>query len=167
MICRGSGVGVKALRPRSGARMRGLDSDPTSATLRESGECHSLQFIADHSAHKQLSGHEWGMFHLQERANRFRWDHPLEVSSQHANVTYDWPKNQLQIQMVIYPRSQSLQRTTAREVCGSLIHQMKVLLGATPGMEMFRESNGVVDSVHGRTLHANWNVSPSRDLERI
>lgn len=57
MICGGSGVGVKALRPRSGARMRGLDADPTSAKLRESGECHSLQFTADHSAHKQPFGH--------------------------------------------------------------------------------------------------------------
>src|SRR5581483_10189852 len=57
MICRGSGVGVKALRPRSGARMRGLDSDPTSATLRESGECRSLRFIADHSARRQPFGH--------------------------------------------------------------------------------------------------------------
>jgi NADH:flavin oxidoreductase / NADH oxidase family len=31
MICRGSGAGVKALRPRSGARRRGLDSGPPSA----------------------------------------------------------------------------------------------------------------------------------------
>ncbi|SDF44582.1 hypothetical protein SAMN05444167_2434 [Terriglobus roseus] len=57
MICRGSGVGVKALRPRSGARMRGLDADPTSAKLRKFGECHSPQDIADHSAPKQQFGH--------------------------------------------------------------------------------------------------------------
>jgi hypothetical protein len=37
--------------------MRGLDTDPTPAMLRESGECHSLQFIANHSANKQPFGH--------------------------------------------------------------------------------------------------------------
>jgi hypothetical protein len=36
--------------------MRGLDADPTSAMLRESGECHSLRFFADHSDGKQPFG---------------------------------------------------------------------------------------------------------------
>jgi hypothetical protein len=62
MNCRGSGVGVKALGPRSGARMRGLDSDPTSATLWESGECPSLHFtpsqIADKTAIPELRRNE-------------------------------------------------------------------------------------------------------------
>jgi hypothetical protein len=40
MICRGAEAGVKALRPRSGARERGLDSGPASAMLWTSGEYH-------------------------------------------------------------------------------------------------------------------------------
>jgi len=38
-MCRGARAGVKALRPRSGALQRGLDSGPASATLCLSGEC--------------------------------------------------------------------------------------------------------------------------------
>jgi hypothetical protein len=40
MMCRGTRAGVKALRPRSGALQRGLDSGPASAMLCLSGECH-------------------------------------------------------------------------------------------------------------------------------
>ena len=40
MICRGAEAGVKALRPRSGTRERGLDSGPASAMLWTSGEYH-------------------------------------------------------------------------------------------------------------------------------
>ena len=39
-MCRGTRAGVKALRPRSGALQRGLDSGPASAMLFLSGECH-------------------------------------------------------------------------------------------------------------------------------
>ena len=39
-MCRGTRAGVKALRPRSGALQRGLDSGPASAMLCLSGECH-------------------------------------------------------------------------------------------------------------------------------
>jgi hypothetical protein len=38
-MCRGTRAGVKALRPRSGALQRGLDSGPASAMLCLSGEC--------------------------------------------------------------------------------------------------------------------------------
>ena len=41
-MCRGTRAGVKALRPRSGALQRGLDSGPASAMLCLSGECHSI-----------------------------------------------------------------------------------------------------------------------------
>jgi hypothetical protein len=40
MMCPGTRAGVKALRPRSGAIQRGLDSGPASAMLCLSGECH-------------------------------------------------------------------------------------------------------------------------------
>ena len=42
MMCRGTRAGVKALRPRSGALQRGLDSGPASAMLCLSGKCHSM-----------------------------------------------------------------------------------------------------------------------------
>jgi hypothetical protein len=45
-MCRGARAGVKALRPRSGALQRGLDSGPASAMLCLSGECHLLPYPA-------------------------------------------------------------------------------------------------------------------------
>lgn len=98
----------------------------------------SVRYLMD----EPISLFEWGIFRLQARAERFAWDH-LDVKSQYARIEYDWTKNQLQVEMTVYPRSQSLQRTTAREVCGSLIHQMKMHLGVAPGTEELREINGI------------------------
>jgi len=51
-MCRGTRAGVKALRPRSGALQRGLDSGPASAMLCLSGECHLLLYPAEHISAK-------------------------------------------------------------------------------------------------------------------
>jgi integrase len=58
IVCRSSEAGVKALRPRSGARMRGLDAGPASAMLRAFGECLALRFIATYRNTKQAFSHQ-------------------------------------------------------------------------------------------------------------
>jgi hypothetical protein len=85
---------------------------------------------------------EWGIFRLEARAERFAFD-GLDIRKQFARVQYDWSSNQLRVQLTVYPRYQSLQGTTARHVCDSLVRQEKSLLGVTPGFEQMREIDGV------------------------
>jgi hypothetical protein len=61
--------------------MRGLDADPTSAKLRESGECCSLHFIADYSAHKQPFGH----FRKNEQPSE---QSPMKMTSRIGEVIF-------------------------------------------------------------------------------
>ncbi len=91
---------------------------------------------------ESVSMFEWGIFRLEARADRFSWD-GLDIKNQFAHVDYDWAKNQLQVKVVVYPRYQSLQKTPARQVCGSLVKQMKSLFGVAPGFEVVREIDGI------------------------
>jgi hypothetical protein len=91
---------------------------------------------------ESVSLFEWGIFRLEARVDRFTWD-GLDIKNQFAHVGYDWPKNQLRVRLVVYPRYQSLQRTTARRVCGSLVQQMKSLFGAAHGFEFLRDTDGI------------------------
>jgi hypothetical protein len=91
---------------------------------------------------ESVSLFEWGIFRLEARAQRFAFS-DLDIKNQFARVEYDWPKNQLRVKLVVYPHYQSLQKTTARQVCGSLIQQMKSLLGVAPGFEFLRDIDGI------------------------
>jgi hypothetical protein len=123
----------------------------------------SVRYLMD----EPISLFEWGIFRLQARAEHFVWDH-LDVKSQSARVEYDWAKNQLQIEMTVYPHAQSLQRTTVRETCGSLIRQMKVLLGVTPGLEEFRQIYGIGTFFrHQQFEKSNEPKTLDADLEAI
>jgi hypothetical protein len=110
---------------------------------------------------------EWGIFRLEARAERFAWS-GLDIKSQFAHVEYDWPKNQLQIRLTVYPRYQSLQRTTARQVCGSLVQQAKSLLGVTPGFESMRDIAGIGTFFHHQHFDkADAPKTLDADLEAI
>jgi len=64
---------------------------------------------------ESVSLFEWGIFRLQTRAQSFGWD-DLEVRKQFARVDYDWAKNQLRIQVTLYPSYRRLQKRAARLV---------------------------------------------------
>jgi hypothetical protein len=97
---------------------------------------------------EQVSMFEWGIFLLEAQVKRFEWDDGLDIKKQFAHVEYDWPKNQLEIQVVVYPRYQSLQKTTARQVCSSLISQMKFHFGLDPRYPELRDMEGLGTFFH-------------------
>jgi hypothetical protein len=89
---------------------------------------------------------EWGMFRLQNGVEMMQWDglDLIRPRPQIANVEYDWDKNQLMINLTIYPRYRSLQKSTPKKICGEVIHQMKGLFGVlTPDDKLLRDAMGV------------------------
>jgi hypothetical protein len=55
---------------------------------------------------------EWWIFLLEAQVKRFAWA-GLDITKQFARVEYDWPKNELEIQLVVYRHYQGLQKATA------------------------------------------------------
>ncbi|MGA2351354.1 MAG: hypothetical protein ABSF70_13045 [Terracidiphilus sp.] len=103
---------------------------------------------------EQVSMFEWGIFLLQTHVEHFAWNRGLNVRSQFAHVEYDWQKNELGIKLVVYPAYQSLQQATARQACGSLMSQMKTLLGADPKMPEIREMQGIGTFFHHKQFES-------------
>jgi hypothetical protein len=116
---------------------------------------------------ESISLFEWGIFRLQARAELFAWD-DLDIRKQFARVDYDWSKNQLTLRLTVYPRYQSLQKSTAKEVCGSLVRQMKFHLGVAPGAEFMRSLGGIGTFFrHQHFAKANEPDNLDADLETI
>jgi hypothetical protein len=132
--------GSKPLARREGSAMRKVLSIACilCASTVQADPSPSVRYLMGES----VSLFEWGIFRLQTRTERFTWD-GLDIRNQFARVEYDWPKNQLRVRLVVYPRYQSLQKSTARQVCGSLIRQMKGLFGVAPGFEFIRGIDGI------------------------
>lgn len=123
----------------------------------------SVRYLMDES----VSLFEWGIFRLQMSVQSFTWD-DLDIRNQFARVDYDWPKNQLKVRLVVYPRYGSLERTPAKEICGSLVRQMKAQLGVAPGFEILRDINGI--GTHFRHKHftkADVPKALDADLEAV
>jgi hypothetical protein len=77
---------------------------------------------------------EWGIFRLETRVQAFIWDDlDTKTQSQRASVKYDWDKNQLTVNLAIYPRYPNFEKSTPKEICGSLMGQMKYYFGVAPG----------------------------------
>jgi hypothetical protein len=125
----------------------------------------SVQYLMGES----VSLFEWGMFRLQSRAERFHWDRDVDLLQGHsAKVDYDWQKNELRIEITAYPRYRNLQKTTAKEVCGSLMRQVKGQFGVTPGTEFLREILGVGTFFHHQYFErSNAPDKLDADLEAI
>ena len=80
---------------------------------------------------ESVSLFEWGIFRLQLTMETLNTGYEASAK-QTANVEYDWPKNQLTVKVIVYPRYRSFQKATARQVCGSIMQEMKLEFGVDP-----------------------------------
>jgi hypothetical protein len=109
----------------------------------------------------------WGILQLENRAKAFAWSR-IDVFNQFANVDYDWDKNQLALQMTIYPRYRSLQKITSKEVCGEVIQQIKYHFGVAPGSEFMHDIGGVgTFFTHKQFVKAGAPETLAADIERM
>jgi hypothetical protein len=93
---------------------------------------------------ESVSRFEWGMFRLQSRAETFTWDGlDTQTPKQYARVQYGWEKNQILVTLVVYPHYRNFEKSTGRQVCGSLMSQMKSSFGVAPGSEFMRGIDGI------------------------
>ena len=110
---------------------------------------------------------EWGILQLETGAKSFAWD-GLDLFKQFPNVEYDWEKNQLKVQMAIYPRYRSLQKSTPKEICGDVMRQMKAHFGVAPGWESVRTISGVgTYFTHKQFSKPDAPETLAADIERI
>jgi hypothetical protein len=86
---------------------------------------------------------EWGMYRLESAAKALNWGGIDSVNKHLATVDYEWSKNQLKIELVVYPRSSSLQKNTAKQICASIVKQTKSEFGVEPGFEALRAWFGI------------------------
>jgi hypothetical protein len=97
-----------------------------------------------HLMSEPLSMLEWGIYRIERRAALFAWD-DLDIMKQFCDVQYDWDVNWLRLSCTIYPRFQSLQKTPPKQVCGSIISQIRTHfgIGAAPHLETVRKLFGI------------------------
>jgi hypothetical protein len=93
---------------------------------------------------ESVSLFEWGIFRLQSRVETFSWDGlDTPTPKQYARVEYDWGKNQLLVKLVVYPHYRNFEKNTGKQVCGSIMGQMKFSFGVAPGSEALRSIEGI------------------------
>jgi hypothetical protein len=79
----------------------------------------------------------------------FTWDGlDTQAAKQIARVQYDWDKNQLLVNLIVYPHYRNFEKNTGRKLCGSFVEQMKSWFGLRPGSEVLRGILGIGTFFH-------------------
>ena len=108
-----------------------------------------------------------GLYQFEKRYTSDKLGDP-NITRQVANASYDWSKNEIQLNMVIYPRFESLKTTSAKDVCGSYIHKMKKIFGIEPRSEEMRNFVGIGTYFHSKFWeNKDAPKTLDSDIERI
>jgi hypothetical protein len=86
---------------------------------------------------------EWGIYRLDSALNALTFSGLNSANKNVVSVDYAWSKNQLKLDLTVYPRAISLQQTAAKEICGSIVKQVKSHFGVEPGFEVLRSVEGI------------------------
>jgi len=114
-----------------------------------------------------LSLLEWGLYRLEKAYDKQTWS-DLDIRSQYTTARYDWSKNTIYFEIVVYPSFESLQKTPAQKVCGSVVHQIKSLFGVESGYEFMRDYCGIGTYFHPQYWeNKNSPKTLDSDIEKI
>lgn len=119
----------------------------------------SVRYLMNQS----VSLFEWGMFRLHSKVENLHWDGlDTQTPKQFAHVEYDWSKNLIRVELTIFPHFRNFENNTTRQVCGSLINQMKFSFGVAPGSEFLRGIGGIGTYFHPQYFE-NVNIPKTLD----
>lgn len=71
---------------------------------------------------------EWGLFKLEKYTDQIKFKE-LDLISNHSNIRYDWDKNRLEIEFIVYPKYKNLSKMPAKEICKKAISHVRESFG--------------------------------------
>lgn len=85
-----------------------------------------------------MSLFEWSMLRLDQRLDNLcaTWPADLDLISATSNVDYDWDRNRVIMEFIVYPRYISLGARPARELCSQLTGRVKGHFGVGNGPDL-------------------------------
>ena len=99
----------------------------------------TMRYLMDQS----VSSLEFGAFLLERHLEALTWNPDIDFiqpRTQIGRVSYDWEKNQLQLNVTVYPVYATFTKSTPKDVCGSLMRQLKSGFGVGPESQVVRQA---------------------------